>query len=248
MAIVDICTLPKNYRHGRLTLKSGDGTPLTKVVAFCNADFQVSQPKNPIAKRNRGVIAGVRRGDEDPAEISFSAEFADLQILKILRDFVWPGQTEAVSGLTPEQNNAASTSYPYEQGSLLVTDSGWTKGAAGSTPSSDDNYSEITGTVDIEDVTVVPASAGSNFYPAAGTTEVNVSYDAVGASTGSPTCDDMKQLTLVYEILDPTDLSTVKHTFTFAKCVPINPQFGEGEDANVLTVTLQNFESRYTVA
>lgn len=248
MAIVDTCTLPKNWRHGRLTLKSGDGTALSKVVAFANASFSVSQPKNIIVKKNRGVIAGVRRGDEEPAEISFEAEFADLQILKILRDFVWPGQTEEITGLTAEQNNAASVSYPYEQGTLLVTDSGWSKLANDATPSGDNEYAEAAGTADIEGVTVVPASASSSFYPPAATTSVNVSYDAVGASTGSATCDDVKQLTLVYELLDPTDLSTAKHTFTFAKCVPINPQFSEGEDANTLSVTLQNIESRYTLA
>ena len=223
-------TKTKNLRHGRLLVKSGDTPPLSLLVAFAEGDFEWTRTRNVIQGKDRHKLDHLRKGEDEPVEFSFTAKFVDKQLFYALDKSVWIAQTQNVTGITPQTASQLNVDKPYEQGSLVISTAGFTKLANGTTPTADGEYSESAGTLDVNDVISVPATNGLNVQTPAGVTEIDFTYDAVGASSFEPDCSDIKTVELCYEIVDPADLVTVVQRWELKNVVVESVTFSEAED------------------
>lgn len=92
-------TVVKVARDGLITLSDGAGTPLTHTVEYEEGDFSVSPEKaERVVLRDRGVIAGLRKGDDPVPTFSFSV---------YMRDFIDSADTTIIDVI--EQTNGASS-------------------------------------------------------------------------------------------------------------------------------------------
>ncbi|MDX1450525.1 MAG: hypothetical protein R3246_15865 [Acidimicrobiia bacterium] len=210
----------RNIRHGRLRIRSGDPTPLELVADFDNGDFNFTEnfPTNIV--RSRGRIRAITAGDEQPLEWGFSVSLIDFEVFRTLRDKVWAGLAETITGLTtPGVNLNVPLSYDYEQNSLQLAagEPVGTKQPPGVPPAGVNDFSEEVGAVDIEGVirvqegTGAPGSGGFNVEQAAADPDRDVVYDAVGQTTfvnpGDPAdCSGgRKTFTLIFDVYDDCD-------------------------------------------
>jgi len=247
----------KNFRHGRIKIKSGDTTPLEKVADFSEGDFTFGEqfPVNKV--RSRGKLREVTRGDEEPVTWSFSAKFRDKTLLRTLRDKVWDAQAVTKTGLTGGAVNTITPDYPFEQGSVEVTDTGtWTKLAVDATPSSDRDYAEVAGEEDIEGV--VRATSFKVKMPAA---DVDLGYliDAVGQGTLGGATDQcqggVKAFDLVLEIFDPCDppdpddedAGTIVERYTLSDAFLTGDNFNEAAEADMVAFSGEALISKVVI-
>ncbi len=108
------------------------------------------------------------------------------------------------------------------------------------------DYAEITGVTDSEDVVVVPKATAGLVWTAAGDTDLDVTYDAVGATT-EPTSGDplsVKTFQLILEKLDPLDPSTVLKSMTLNHCCLVAGSYGEGDEADKISFQVLSFSKR----
>ena len=69
-------TTVKTLRDGEVKFKDGAGTPLEYVVAYEEGNFAYADPKAAqVVVRDRGAIAGLRKGDDPVISGSFSIHF-----------------------------------------------------------------------------------------------------------------------------------------------------------------------------
>lgn len=85
-------TVPKVRRDGSIVLKDGTGPAVTLTVEYEEGNFSFSEPvAAQTVIRDRGTIATVRKGDEEPITGSFSfyfREFTNASHAGSLRDFI----------------------------------------------------------------------------------------------------------------------------------------------------------------
>lgn len=234
------CDLPTNMLFGRLKVRSGDSTPLSLTVDFCNGDLSwtVNEPKE--ATYNRGTPRGFLPTRRETQKITFSAQFVNEVLYRTMLNGVWAAQAEAITGLTADANNADEPlAYAYEQGSLAPASGETgidTALAAGATPSSTGEYAEPIGVVDAS-TGVTRAAATADFYPPAADTDVNVTYDAVGKSTVGAydaTCPSpVFHFEILFEKLNPADQSQVLKTYQWTQCVLDQASYQEGDKDQV---------------
>lgn len=246
----------KNFRHGRIKVKSGDTVALVLIADFTEGDFQFGE-QSPVNKvRSRGRLREVTRGDEEVVTWSFSAKFRDKTLLRTLRDKVWAATVENKTGLTAGAVNTVTTAYPFEQGSLIITTAGvWTKLAVDATPAADRDYAEIAGAEDVEGI--IRATQFKVKMPAA-TTAVDLLYDAVGKGTlGTDQCQGgVKAFDLVLEVFDPCDppdpddatAGTIVETYTLPDAYLLSDGFQEGAEADMVSFTGEALVPKVVIA
>lgn len=230
----------RSKRHGILRACSGDTpTALEKVLDFTEGDFEFTTTKNITNILDRGILKEFRRGDDEPVTFSFSAKFRDRTIHEVLDKFVWDGQTELITGLTDGANNvgvATTLGEGYEQGTLFITDPGFTKLAAGVTPTSAGEYSEDVGAADEEGVIVATTF---EVFPPVADTDVNISYGAVGTSTTPDSaCSDVKTLKLKFDLVNPCDPqggANVEFTYEFEFAALTSFTVAEGDEFDTVS-------------
>lgn len=243
---------PKNMRHGRLKIRSGDSTPLVKEVLYAEGDFNAEIARDLQEVEDRGVLSVHLEGQDQRVSGSFSAKFVDETLMRCLEQHVWDGQAESLTGLTGGANNAdVALSYDYEQGSLAPAtgESGAdTKLANGATPASAGEYAEAEGTIDERDVVKVAKAAAFDVFQAAADTDLDVVYDAVGATTHSDaSCSTtVKYLELIWEQLS-ANKQTVLKSYQLTKVVISNVQIQEGDEANTIGFQFAALDKRFTV-
>ena len=186
----------KNFRHGRLFIEDGSSastTPpfLQKVVTFSGATFTFTEGRERNLVRDRGEVKEVTVGDELPIEWSFEASFEDETSFRTMRDGVYADITDSITGLTPSALNLnVATEFSYEQNSLQIASTDpiapGTKLAIAAVPAAAGEFSENTGTSNVERVIEVASSDGFNIFMPAADTDVDIVYDAVGQSTLDP--------------------------------------------------------------
>ncbi len=241
----------KNLRHGRLTVSSGDSpTPLTRILAFTEGDFSYAITKNVNQILDRGLKSHLRKGDFAAITWSFTAKFVDRTLSQLLDEYVYDAEPEAATSLVAAAlNSAVAAAFGFRQGSMLVTDSGFTKLAAGATPATEGEFSENVGAADIEEVVV--ATSYDVFMPTADT-DLNFTTDAVGASTLDPAASDVKTFDLVFEVLDPgqpippgTVVETIQlDDATIEEITPLE----EGDEFNTVSISGIAFIRRPVIA
>lgn len=222
-------------RQGRIKIQSGDSTPLSLTVAFTEGDFSWTITRNINQVLDRGDLVALTKGDDSAVEWSFTAKFVNRLLYETMEEFVWAGQTESITGLTASALNSnvpTTLGLGYKQGTLFVTDSGYTKLATSVAPSVAGEYRENVGVEDEEGVLVV--TGFDVFQPAADTT-VAIFYGAVGTSRTDPDlCSDVKTYLVVIEFDDPCDLPNVLETWAFDFSAPTSVQFDEGDVSNTI--------------
>jgi hypothetical protein len=251
----------KNIRQGRIRIQSGDPVPLELITEFTQGDFSFTEnfPTNII--RDRGRIREINAGDEQPVDWSFSATFIREFMHRTLRDKVWSGFAETILGLTPAAVNLnVATGYPYEQGSFEfdAAETG-VKLAIGAAPGAVNEFSEELGTLDIENVIVVPVggagpgSGGFNVEQPAADVDRDVVYDAVGATTlvlpGFPAdCSGgRKTMKLILDIYDSCDpplfedpaAGTIEVSYVVDNAFLTSDTFAEADEADTISFTGQ---------
>lgn len=241
----------KNARHGRLTILSGDTTPLTRTVALEQMDLNWSKTREVVSILERGALDHLRRGNEAPMTWSFSAYFEDKGLFQVMDKMVWDGTAEALAGLTGGALNAAvATAYPYEQNSLQVasTEVGFTKLALDAAPVAAGDLAENSGQIDSD--AIQRGTTFDVFMPAADV-DLNIVYDAYGRSTLDPTTSDVRTFNLRVEVLDPTTIKqttpTVLETYLLQHCVVQPSSFAEGAEANTWSFSGISFSLRPTI-
>lgn len=244
----------KNFRHGRIRIVSGDDTPLEYTVDLDVGDLSVERQKPVNIVESRGEPREATRATAPGSPWSFSAKYVDKKLIRVLDQFVFPGQVQTFGSLTALANNPnLATTYPFEQGSILVTTTPgtYTKGTVGDVPNASGEYAEEAGTEDIEEV--IKATEWAIFPPAA-VTSVAISYDAVGKGTaGSDQCvGGVKTFDLILDIYDPCDppnaddpdAGTVIERMTVRDGFLESWKFGEGEDADTVQFSGRAITSR----
>lgn len=232
----------KNLRHGRLRVQSGDTpTALTKTLAFTDGDFTWTRTKNVNPILDRGRLSHLRQGDQQGVEWSFTAKFVDRTLHQLLDEYVFDTETELIGSLTGGAlNSDIATAFAFRQGSLIVTDGAPFTGnklAPGSTPATDGEHAENVGALDVEDVLSV--SAFDIFMPAADV-DVNVTFDAIGASTLDDGTSDVKTLDLIFEVLDPgqpISPGTVVETYNLISSTMTEESFEEGDEFDTVSIS-----------
>lgn len=235
----------KNFRHGRIKIKSGDTTPLVLYADFTEGDFSFDEafPVNEV--RSRGKLREVTRGDDQLVSWSFSAKFRDQTLLRTLRDKVWSAQAEAKTGLTASAVNAnVATAYAFEQGSFEITTTGtWVKLAAGVVPANANEYSEKVGAEDVEGV--IRATSFNVKMPAS--TTLGLLYDAVGQGTLGAATDQcqggVKAFDLLFEVFDPCNppdpddntAGTILETYTLNDAFLESDSFKEADASDMVS-------------
>lgn len=237
----------KNFRHGRISIVSGDTTPLVHIADFTEGDFQFTESYAVNEVKSRGVTRELTRGDDQLVTWSFSAKFTDKSLLRVLRDKVWPAQAATKTGLTAAADNTITPPYPFEQESILITTTGtWVKiaTAAVPAPAADREYGEVTGAEDIEGV--IRATQFVVQMPAAAT-EVAYTFDAVGKGSGTDVDEQcsggVKAFDLVFEVYDPCDppqhddpdAGTILETYTVEDAFVEEISFAEADDADTVS-------------
>jgi len=252
----------KNIRQGRIRIQSGDSTPLELITEFTQGDFSFTEnfPTNII--RDRGRIREINAGDEQPVDWSFSATFIREFLHRVIRDKVFTGFTETVTGLVAAAINLnVALGYPYEQDSLAfaVGETG-TKLANGAAPVVDNDFSEeVSAGPDIENILVVaaggagPGSGGFNVAQPAADVDRDVVYNAVGATTlvlpGFPAdCSGgRKTFKLILDIYDSCDpprfedpsLGTIEVSYVVDNAFLTSDTFAEADEADTISFTGQ---------
>lgn len=226
----------KSKRHGRISVQSGDTpTPLELDVTFTEGDFSWTLTRNINQILDRGILVAFTKGDDTAVEWSFTAKFLNRLLYETMQEFVWAGQTETIAGLTANalNNNVPTTiGIGYKQGTLFVTDPGYTKLAVGATPTVAGEYAENAGVEDSEGVTV--ASTFDVFQPAADV-DVAIFYGAVGASRfDASLCSDVKSYKVIIEFVDPCDPPNIEETWEFDYSAPTEVTFDEGDETNTI--------------
>lgn len=243
---------PRNMRHGRLRIRSGDTTPLNKEVLYSEGDFTAEVARELQLIEDRGVSKVHLESTDQKVSGSFSAKFIDQTLMRCLDQHVWDGQTENLTGLTGGANNPdVALSYDYEQGSLAPAtgETGMsTKLAAGATPAAAGEFAEALGAADERDVVKVGKAAAFDVFQAAADTDLDVVYDAVGASTLSdPSCSTtVKYLELIWEQLS-ADKQTVLKSYQLKQCAVTTYSPQEGDEANTISFSFEALDKRFTV-
>jgi len=238
----------KSKRHGRLRVCSGDTPALEFITTFTEGDFTFTVGKNIVDLFDRGVLTEFRKGDDTPLEWSFSGKFRDQTLHEVIDEMVYNGTTELITGLTPNVlNNAVPTTngLGFKQGTLFITDPGFSKLAIGAVPAVAGEYSENAGVVDENSVTV--ATSFEVFMPAADT-DINVSYGAVGASdTPAASCSDVKTYLLKFDLFDPCNPSNIEFTYELPKSTMTEFTLAEGDDFDTVSFSGKSLVIRPTV-
>ena len=267
----------KNFRHGRITIKSGDSTPLVKIADFSNGNFSWTENFTTNEIRDRGQLLEVTKGDDEPMDWSFSAKFQDKKLLRTLRDKVWAGTTESFTGLSAGARNQIATAYDFEQGSV-AGQTGQTivklaNGTNSNDVDADNELSEgISPGADMEGVlkvnktasnTGVIAGSSSTANPAlfyftpAGETTLNIQYDAVGKGTiGTDDCSgSRKTFVLVLQVFDPCDppsatntaVGTVLETYTLDDAYLTSMTFTEGDEFDEISFSGRSLKNKCVI-
>lgn len=254
----------KNFRHGRLRVVSGDSVPLVYIVDLDVGDMKWDEGTPANIVKSRGRQREVTRGDEQPIAWGFSAMFVDKRLYRVIRDKVWPDQTQTVTVTANSLNADEPVTYPYEQGSLLVTTAGsYTKGAVDSVPGSSGQYSEPAGAEDVEGVIKVADTSGTaatfDIYAPAAVTSIAITYDAVGQGTAGAAADlcqgGVKTFDLILDIYDPCDppdpddldAGTVVERYAIRDAFAEQFSFQEGEDSNKVTFAGRSIGSKVEI-
>lgn len=245
----------KNFRHGRIKIKSGDTTPLVKIADFSEGDFTFAEsfPVNKV--KSRGKNREVTRGDEEAVVWSFSAKFRDKTLLRCLRDKVWDAQVASKTALTASAVNTITPDAAFEQGSIEITDAGtWVKDAVDATPSVDNHYAEVAGEEDVEGV--VRATTFKVKMPAA-TTTLGYVYDAVGKGTlGTDQCQGgVKAFDILFEVFDPCDppdpdddtAGTIVETYLLQDAYLLGDNFNEGAEADMVAFNGESLHPKVVI-
>ena len=106
--------LTRNLRDGELTLVDGEGETL--VVLLDDGDLSWTETVNTVEVLDRGSIAAghLRRGDDVPVELSFTAKWTQL-----LKDAAEPADPLGLYQFLTH-DGSASTSAPGEQQTLSL--------------------------------------------------------------------------------------------------------------------------------
>lgn len=73
-------TVVKNFRDGTILLEDGTGTPLAYTVTYEQGNFTFANSEAArVTVRDRGVIAGLRKGDDQVKSFSFSVHFREFK-------------------------------------------------------------------------------------------------------------------------------------------------------------------------
>lgn len=250
----------KNLRQGRIDIEDGSSSALTKTAAFTEGDFTYTVTSNVIQVKNRGALDHLRKGDEEAITFSFSAKFVDKTLQRCLEEFIFDAQTKNLTGLTANAlNSNVALDYAYEQGSLAVasTESGFSKLAAGATPSSSGEFAEETATrTDLKgvsmvgDAEVVAATTPGEFavFMPAADTDLDVVYDAIGRSTFQPGASDIKTLTIKLVKLKPELITQANETYTLSRCYLESYEQAEGDEYDVVSFNGVAYIQRPSVA
>ena len=246
----------KRLGQGRLTIKSGDATPLSKVISFVDASLAITegQPAEPIL--NRDVLSEISRGPETPCKFEFSCKYEDKALRDLLREAIWNATAEALTGLTGGATNSnVQTIYRFRQGSLQAAASEspvYTKLAAGATPTNDREFAENVGVADPRrplSVVVVPGVAqamstgGFDVKQPAADTTLSVVYDAVGLSTLNPggpsvlTSGSVITFLMHWDFLSPQDMTTVLERIALNHAYCTEVAVSEGDPFNSIKVS-----------
>jgi hypothetical protein len=67
----------RNLTHGQLTIKDGSTTPKTLVVPFEMGNLEFTVTRSAFVFRNRGTIAGMTPGLEEPCQVNFGLKFSE---------------------------------------------------------------------------------------------------------------------------------------------------------------------------
>lgn len=246
----------KNFRHGRLWVVDGSTPiPLAQIVNFSEDTFNWNEPRERNLVRNRGEIVENTVGDDQPIAWSFEAKYEDRSSLRLVRDGVFTGVTEQVTGLTAAALNLnVATTYDFEQGTLVIDPADaiapGTKLGIAVAPAVAGEFSENLGAENVEKVVVVPAATSFNIFMPAADTDVNVIYDGVGKSTlnvaglAAGACTgSVNYFDLRLDIYDPCfppsvkDLTvgTVVEQQLVPQCYLTEDGFNEDSEADVLS-------------
>lgn len=247
----------KNFRHGRIRIVSGDDTPLEFQVDMDVGDLAFERQKPSNVVDSRGETREVTRGSGQPVPWSFSTKFMNKELIRCLEAFIFPGQVQTFGSLTALANNPnLATTYPFEQGSILVTTTPgtYTKGTVGDVPNASGEYAEEAGAEDVEGVIRATEWA---IFPPSSVTSVAISYDAVGKGTaGDDTClGGVKTFHLVLDVYDPCDAptfedpdaGTVIERYTVRDAFLESWKFQEAEDFNTVAFSGRAIADRITI-
>lgn len=228
------CEVVKNSFNGRLKIRDGSATPLSKTADFEDGDFEFAEtdPSEPVIVR--GVVRDLTKGTEEMSTWSFTAKLTDKLLRRTIKKFVYDAQTETISGLTPNAlNSDNATAYSYEQGSLAPQsgETGMpTKLPNGATPAANGEYAEPVGTADEESIVAV---VDFDIFTNAGDSDVNITYDAIGVTTlKSDGCAPArKTFQLILEELNAAR-DTVIESYALQNARVVSITQSERDDAN----------------
>lgn len=65
----------RSFRDGVLTIRDGTGTPNEAEVVVAEGDLTIKLGKEHLEIKDRGNLHEIKKGDEIPMEVSFSAKF-----------------------------------------------------------------------------------------------------------------------------------------------------------------------------
>ena len=267
----------KNFRHGRITIKSGDATPLEKIADFSNGNFTWTSNYTTNEIRDRGSLMEITKGDDEPIDWSFSAKFQDKTLMRTLRDKVWAATTENLTGLTAASLNAVVTAYDFEQGSV-AGQAGQTivklaNGADSVSVNADNELAEgISTGADVEGVIKVSKTATNTgtiggaastvypaiyYYPPTASTTLNIVYDAVGKGTiGTDDCSgSRKTFVLILQVYDPCDppsstdstAGTVLETYTLDDSYLASLTFTEADEFDEVSFSGRSLKQKIVI-
>lgn len=228
-------------------------------MTFSGATFTFTEGRERNLVRDRGEIKEVTVGDDQPIEWSFSASYEDRTSFRTVRDGVFDGVSDSITGLTAGALNLnVATTYDYEQNSLTIDPldpiAPGTKLAIGVPPAAAGEFSENAGAATVEGVISVPATDGFNIFMPAADTDVDLIYDAIGRSTLDPAAlaagactGSITYFNLRLDIYDPcnppstVDLNqgVVVERLTLTQAWLNEDTFSEEEEANQISFSGQ---------
>lgn len=105
-------TIPKVRRDGQITLKDGTGSPVTLIVTYEEGNLSLdnlNDLRDQTVIRDRGDIAAIRKGDQQPLSGSFSFYFRAFTDAAVggIRDFITNSNAYAANVST------GATGSPY---------------------------------------------------------------------------------------------------------------------------------------
>lgn len=68
----------RNFRDGQMTISDGSSTPVESNVLIDEGNISWTETDGPLITRCRGTIIGVRPGDDEPMELSYTVKWTQL--------------------------------------------------------------------------------------------------------------------------------------------------------------------------